>query len=189
MYQPTSEHQRTYKYRKLSLRSLTSSFKKSAYLMTWQYMMYSHLQIHTQCSMFFSVSWPGKTTQFHINAYSIMIFGEWSCILLLLLTTIRSPCLLVILPGTKHPSPSLSLPASAEACERWHVPRISRVRCFLADETATVENPGRLKAWFTYSHHPFRKEKDRNQTSIIIFQLLIFRGVNFCPSIKILVRQ
>ena len=33
--------------------------------------------------------------------------------------------------------------------------------------------PGR----FTYSHHPFRKENDLNQTSMIMFQPLIFRGV------------
>ena len=29
-------------------------------------------------------------------------------------------------------------------------------------------HPGRLTAWFTYSHHPFRKENDRNQTYMIM---------------------
>ena len=36
--------------------------------------------------------------------------------------------------------------------------------------------PGRLTAG-TYSHHPFGKEYDLNQTSMIMFQPLIFRGV------------
>ena len=35
-------------------------------------------------------------------------------------------------------------------------------------------HPGRLTAG-TYSHHPFRKENDLNQTSMIMFQPLIFR--------------
>ena len=75
-FNKTIAHQRTYiymyKYRKLSLRSSTSSLKKSAYLMTWRYMMYSHFQIHVQCSMFFSVSWPGElpnSTLMHILSW------------------------------------------------------------------------------------------------------------------------
>ena len=74
------------------------------------------------------------------------------------------------LPGTKH-SPS----RAAEACERWHVPHISRVHCFLADEkwyakTATVEHPGSDERPEP-TNHPFRKENDRNQTSMIMFHV------------------
>ena len=42
-------------------------------------------------------------------------------------------------------------------------------------KTETV-HPGRLTAG-TYSHHPFRKENDLNQTYMIMFQPLIFRSV------------
>jgi len=37
-------------------------------------------------------------------------------------------------------------------------------------------HPGRLRAG-TYSHHPFRKENDLNQTCMIMIQPLIFQGV------------
>jgi len=41
--------------------------------------------------------------------------------------------------------------------------------------------PWKINGRFTYSHHPFRKENDRNQTSMIMFQPLIFRGVTEHP--------
>jgi len=41
-------------------------------------------------------------------------------------------------------------------------------------------HPGRLTAG-TYSHHPFRKENDLNQTSMIMVQPLIFQGVRIPP--------
>ena len=37
--------------------------------------------------------------------------------------------------------------------------------------------PWKIKGWFTYSHHPFRKENDLNQTSMRTCSMLIFQGV------------
>ena len=44
------------------------------------------------------------------------------------------------------------------------------------EEVIPCGPPGRLTAG-TYSHHPFGKEYDLNQNSMIMFQPLIFRGV------------